>query len=131
MTESELSRHRANAVTSKLEEGNFKAAIRLVYSDDRPAINSAKTLHSLGANYPCSTPDRRPPCNPESARFEALRISSKDIVDAIRSFPAGSAGGPDGVTPQHLKDLLAATTDDQLLSQFEHLVNLLLNGGLS
>jgi len=46
MTESELSRHRAKAVTSKLEEGNFKAAIRLVCSDDRPAINSAETLHS-------------------------------------------------------------------------------------
>ena len=65
---------------------------------------------------------------PDSARFDAVHISGKDIVDAVRSFPAGSAGGPDGITPQHLKDLLATVTDGQQLYQ---LVNLLLNGGLS
>src|SRR6201995_5016465 len=29
---------------------------------------------------------------------------------AITSFPHGSAGGPDGLQPQHLKDLLANTS---------------------
>ena len=32
----------AKAVTMKLEEGNFKAAVRLVCSDDRPAPCSAE-----------------------------------------------------------------------------------------
>ena len=36
-----------NAVTSKLEEGNFKAAIRLICSDDRPATDSPETLATL------------------------------------------------------------------------------------
>ena len=129
--ESELSRHLANAVTSKLEEGNFKAAIRFICSDDRPATDSPETVAALRAKHPTSAPDRRVPCSPDSARFDAIQISNKDIVDAVRSFPAGSAGGPDGITPQHLKDLLAAATDDQLLNQLVQLVNLLLHGGLS
>jgi hypothetical protein len=89
MKESELARHRANAVTSKLEEGNFKAAIRLICSDDRPAADSAETLAALRAKHPPSAPDRRIPCSPDSARFDAVQISDKDIVDAVRSFPAG------------------------------------------
>ena len=68
---------------------------------------------------------------PDDVRFDAIQISDKNIVDAVRSFPAGSAGGPDGTTPQHLKHLLATVTDGQLLHQLVQLVNLLLNGGLS
>ena len=32
-------------------------------------------------------------------------IPSHSIVRAVFSFPAGSAGGPDGLRPQHLKDM--------------------------
>ena len=131
MNESELSRHRTSAVTSKLEEGNFKAAIRLICSDDRPAADSSETLAALRAKHPPPANDRRCPCNPDVARFDAIQISDKDILNAVRSFPAGSAGGPDGITPQHLKDLLATVTDDQLLHHLVQLVNLLLKGGLS
>ena len=31
-------------------------------------------------------------------------VTSDAIVRAIQSFPCGSAGGPDGLRPQHLKD---------------------------
>ena len=57
-------------------------------------------------------------------------MSDRDIINAVRSFPAGSAGGPDGITPQHLKDILATVTDDRLLNQLVQFENLLLNGGL-
>ena len=33
-----------------------------------------------------------------------LDISGSEIVKAIRCFPCRSAGGPDKVRPQHLKD---------------------------
>ena len=118
-------------MTSKLEEGNFKAAIRLICSDDRPATDSQETLAALQAKHPPSAPDRRAPCNPDLARFDAIQMSDTDIINAVRSFPAGSAGGPDGITPQHLKDLLATVTDGRLLNQLVQFINLLLNGGLS
>ena len=58
-------------------------------------------------------------------------MSDRDIINAVRSFPAGSAGGPDGITPQHLKDLFATVTDGRLPTQIVQFVNFLLNGGLS
>ena len=94
-------------------------------------IHQKHYIAALPAKHSYSAPDRRVSCGPYSARFDAIQTSNKDIVDAVRSFPAGSAGGPDGITPQHLKDLLAAATDDQLLNHLVQLVNLLLHGGLS
>ena len=47
---------------------------------------------------------------------------------ALQTFPAGSSGGPDGVTPQHLKDLLNDKTNDKLASNLRDMVNLQLAG---
>jgi hypothetical protein len=39
-----------------------------------------------------------------------LPMPAEDITEAVKSFPAGSAGGFDGVRPQHLKDLTSRYT---------------------
>ena len=52
-------------------------------------------------------------------------------MNAVRLFPSGLAGGPDGITPQHIKELLIIAADGQLLHQLVLLVNLLLNGSSS
>ena len=36
-------------------------------------------------------------------------VSVEEVIKAIRSFPNGSAGGPDGLRPQHLKDMVGQT----------------------
>ena len=47
----------------------------------------------------------------------------------IRSFPAGSSGGADGLRPQHLLDLTnCKETGPELISAITALVNLLLAG---
>jgi len=49
---------------------------------------------------------------------------------AALSFPAGSAGGPDGLRPQHLLDLLLSNeSGPELLSALTAFVNLVLAGG--
>ena len=45
-------------------------------------------------------------------------------------FPAGLAAGSDGVTPQHLKDLISVGADCSLIRQLSELVNLMLDGSL-
>ena len=45
-------------------------------------------------------------------------MSSKEVCHAIRSFPCSSAGGPDKLRPQHLKDLLQHVGVDDLESPF-------------
>ena len=35
-----------------------------------------------------------------------IQVSEDQVAKAILSFPCGSAGGPDGLRPQHLKDII-------------------------
>jgi hypothetical protein len=119
----------AAAINSKLEAGNFRAAIRLICSGDTPAKADQETLKTLQQKHPGPATDRRMPCDPRgNPRFEPLQISSDDIQRALRSFPLGSSGGPDGLTPQHIADLLTGATDDSLHRGLVDLVNLMLAG---
>ena len=56
---------------------------------------------------------KHPPLHPASSFPPPFEIppslsplTEKEVVTAIRSFPCGSAGGPDGLRPQHLKHLM-------------------------
>jgi len=46
----------------------------------------------------------------------------------LQSFPPGSSGGPDGLTPQHIPDLLTGATDNNLQQALVDWVNLMLAG---
>ena len=96
----------AQAVAAKLEDGNLKAAIRLLVSDDTPATPSAEGLQKLREKHPPATlnADSLPLPNHDSH----LSVVESDVRKAAMSFPAGSSGGPDGFRPQHLKDLLSS-----------------------
>ena len=51
------------------------------------------------------------------------------MILSIRSFPAGSAGGPDGLRPRHLLDLVnCKSAGHKLLSAITMFVNMLLEG---
>ena len=53
------------------------------------------------------------------------------VATAIRSFPNGSAGGPDGLSPQHLKDMIGASAQGggpALLRALTSLINVILQG---
>ena len=51
-------------------------------------------------------------------------------MKALRSFPLGSSGGPDGLTPQHITDLLSGATDDSFQQVLVDFINLLLAGSI-
>ena len=95
-------------VSSKLEEGDFHGAVRVACSQDSLALMSEETLSSLRAKH-LPYPDGS--CLPPPPQVDAsLRpLADGEIVRAIRSFPCGSAGGPDGLWPQHLVDLTSAS----------------------
>ena len=57
--------------------------------------------------------------------------SEADILAAIRTFVPGSAAGPDGLRPQHLKDLTSASAGDagrRLLASLTNFTNMCLRG---
>ena len=94
----------AQAVSSKLEDGNIRAAIRLLCSEDSPAPPSLENLHKLQEKHPQAKIDEG--CLPDSAQFSPLSVEEMDVRKAILSFSAGSSCGPDGIRLQHLKDLV-------------------------
>jgi hypothetical protein len=120
----------AAAVSAKIEDGNLKSAIRLLCSDDKPAIPSAETAAKLTEKHPSAPADRRSP--PVASSSQCLQASDEDVSKALKSFPAGSSGGPDGLRPQHLLDLVNCNeSNGELLSSITALVNLLLSGRCS
>jgi len=61
------------------------------------------------------------------------QVTVAEILKAVRSFPNGSAGGIDGLRPQHLKDLTCAAAGEvtaRLLERLTAVVNLMLGGNV-
>ena len=119
---------RSAAVTSKLEDGNIAAAVRILCSDDTPAEFSEETLAKLSEKHPaCSS------CVPYpisvSASHSTYQATEVEVMKMIRSFPAGSAAGSDGFRPNHLLEMVQSSdAGGALLSVTTSFVNMLLNG---
>ena len=96
----------ARRVSEKLEEGDFKGAVRLTCSEDTIASDSEATIAALRSKHPDPHPES---IFPQAPNRSAMTVSEGDVVQAIQSFPKSSAGGPDGVCPQHLQDMVGAS----------------------
>ncbi len=116
-------------VSSKLEQGHFKVAVRLTCSDATIADKNDSTFEALQQKHPPSHPDSSIPPLAETADPPTITVSEEEIVHAIRSFPNDSAGGPEGLRPQHLKGMTGPTTNggaQALLSALTRFVTLVL-----
>ena len=117
----------AAAVMSKIEDGNMKAAIRILTSTDKPATDIDATYAKLQERHPDPPSDSRQATDP--AGFSAIQVTEQQVMSAIRTFPPGSAGGPDGVRPQHILDLVCCRENGPaLLTAITAFVNSLLDG---
>ena len=124
-------RNLANAVTSKFEDGNFKAALHLICSDYTPAPDNQDTFQALLDKHPQAPRNRKSfQDSKESSKFTPFQASFSDVSKALRSFLLGSSGSPNGVTPQYLRDLMNNNADMMLLQTLTDFVNLLLSGSI-
>ena len=116
----------AALASAKLEDGDVKGAVRLLCSDEKLAVPDETTFSELGRLHPPAPDDRR---SAPSVDTPPLQVSSSAVRAAIQSFPNGSSAGPDGLRPQHLKDLLIGAADDSpLLVAVTDITNLMLEG---
>lgn len=98
----------AAQVASKLEEGHYTGAIHLACSEDSIAPLDKETVAALQAKHPTTHPHTcMPP--PIEKPISCSSVSVEGVELAIRSYPNGSAGGNDGLRPQHLKDMVSAS----------------------
>lgn len=117
-------------VERKLSEGNIKGAAKLLFSTDTLAIDSTETLAALRDKHPLPSTSAQPLVAPSSPR-NILNIDEEATKNGILSFPNGSAGGLDGLTPQHLKDLVnpfVGQSAETLVRNLTELVKIMLSG---
>ena len=96
-------------VASKLEEGDFRGAVRLACSDNRLAPSDSATFAALQAKHPSPHCDKVIPPSPLP---QTLQVEAGAVIHAIQSFPSRSVGGPDCLHLQHLKDILQVAGDE-------------------
>ena len=121
----------ANRVSAKLEEGDFRGAVRLVCSTEPVCRADETSLKLLQEKHPPSHPDSSFPSS--ETPFEPPVMSSSSVIKAVFSFPAGSAGGPDGLRPQHLKDLVSYSLSEgsaSLITSLTAFVNFAISGNV-
>ena len=138
--DSSIDNNLAARVSAKIEEGDVRGAVRLAVSDDILAPYCDATADALRRLHPRRTTsiDDSIPLPPEpdvitddSSAHTVLTLSVADITEAIKSFPAGSAGGLDGLRPQHLKDMTSPYTGiagERLVAILTEFANLCLAG---
>ena len=109
---------------------NFKAAIRILCTEEAPAPVDHITLQALRNKHPGPATNRHTPVDPSGSnlRFSPLQVSPEDVKRALRTFPLRSSGGPDGLTHQHIIDLHPGDSDGILLNSLSELINLMLAG---
>jgi hypothetical protein len=89
---------------------------------------SQETFNKLVSKHPSAQCDRRPFPNPHTTTT-ALQVEEVEVLKALKSFPAGSSGGPDGLKPQHFMDLVNCREGGaELLSAVTAFINVLLEG---
>ena len=91
-------------MSTKLDEGNITAALWIFSFGDSPAYISSSILDRLRDKHPNEHACSHHLANP--AEKPAFHVSEIAVLKAVRSFPAGSAGGQDGIRPQHLLELV-------------------------
>ena len=115
----------SSVVQSKVGEGNIRAAVRILCSDETLAENNEKTFKQLQDKHPAATGSSNSPA-PDTP---SIQVTEDLTLKAVLSFAAGTAGGPDGIRPQHIKDLvLCRESGAALLTAITGFTNCLLRG---
>ena len=116
-------------ISAKLEGGNFKGAVIVacLNQTSSTAVDLDRLAAALQKYHDISDHSRIL----DEANISSLYITSKEIVKALRSFPCGSPGGPDGLRPQHLKSLTSKSAGEggaSLLDALTSFINMALAG---
>ncbi len=119
----------ARRVESKVAEGDLRGAVKLLSSAEGLAVENEGTYLKLLQKHPKPSRTLEFPEIPKDLPY--LVVDENKVSDGIFSFPHGSASGIDGLSPQHLKDLIAKSNGEastKLLEALTKLSNLMLSG---
>ena len=107
---------------AKIEDNNVKGALQILSEGNSIAPDTPETLQLLEEKHPKKLDDEN---RQTFTEHESFYFDPDSVIAAIQSFPTGSSGGIDVLTPQHAKDIFMnideGTDKDanaEVLSQF-------------
>ena len=114
----------AKMVSSKLACGDIRGAVRIISSNDKLLENIPKVLKKLKLKHSKinKSSNLHPPPSEEHIA-ESLQVSAEDVERGIKGIKNGSNGGPDGLLPQHLKELTAEPQGQSGVDLLEAIAN--------
>src|SRR6218665_648923 len=117
------------AISSKLEDGNIRAAVRILCEGGKMATPDEDNLVLLREKHPRDTNPEALEGLPDPSSTGAWQMTVEEVLEAVCTFPSGSAGGPDGFRPGHLLELVGSGDGALPLAEaVTDFVNLLLRG---
>uniref|UniRef100_A0A8D8WSG0 Reverse transcriptase domain-containing protein n=1 Tax=Cacopsylla melanoneura TaxID=428564 RepID=A0A8D8WSG0_9HEMI len=117
-------------VEGKMIDLDIRGAVKLISSTDSVARVDEQIFSDLKTKHPVPSRPLDFPDAPDDS-IRPLVVNSSSVLKSIDSFPTGSSGGIDGLSPQHLKDLVSLSANEhgrKLLSSLTSLCNFLLAG---
>ena len=78
------------AVRAKIEDGNVKGAVRILLSEDTPAVPSEESWRQLCEKHPPAF--KSDAVLPEVSQASSFIVDEDDVRKAVLSFMAGYAG---------------------------------------
>ena len=122
-TQADINAERAAILAS---EGQYSKAIQALTSEGMAPVNRAteaqlRRLHPSSDNIVGPLP---------VTDVQQLSFTEQEVLDAANKFKKGSAPGPSGLRPEHLKSVVRAAPNrkDRALSNMTKLVNLIMSG---
>ena len=109
-----------------VQDGQYSKAIKALTSDGL-ADHSAAIVQEMLSKHP-QVP---PPALPPGLVPPSINLNEQAVLRGAKSFPIGSAPGPSGFRPSHLKEAAGCPSPDQagqFLSRLTRFVNLLAAG---
>ncbi|XP_055329609.1 uncharacterized protein LOC129582190 [Paramacrobiotus metropolitanus] len=124
--------HLRRMVESCINECSVHKAVARLASEESVLNIDAKVLPVLRSKHPDAPLDTHFP-SPSANDIPAFPpVTAAEVISAVFSFPSGSAGGLDGLRPQHLKDMLSCkdAVESPLCIALCKLINFLVAGKL-
>ena len=112
---------RNDRATSLAREGCLSQAISALDAPP-PAERTEKVLEQMRTLHP------RASGPPSATAGQEVQIAEVELLACLRSFHRGSSGGPSGLAPQHLKDVVERGEVPGLVASITEVVRILANG---
>ena len=118
-------------VRSKCADGDIKAALRALTSQEDFVHPTRDIVNKLREKHPPAPPDEALPPPPQADDALPLQVTAEQVRSSIESMPTESSAGLDGMRPLHLRQLISAEAAEpgrRLLRSLTTLTNIALDG---